>query len=611
MSDCHEGQLELPHARVVGSRAASRSYPAACEDLGIVRPLIVTDSGLRDSPMIRQAVASLPMAKLFADVRGNPVAANVEAGLKAYHAGDARWRRRLRRRLGSRRRQGHRLHVGADAPAVGLRGHRRLVDARRSQGHRADGCRAHHCRHGQRSGARRRHPQRRDPSEEDHLPPEDDAGHRHRGSGAHGRTASRRSRPPRASTPSCIASRRSARRASIRWPTASRSKACGSSRPTCRAPARTAATWKRARACSPPPAWAPRPSRKGSGAVHAIAHPVGSFFDTHHGLTNAVITPYVIVHNREAIAERMKVVARVLDLPKPGVDGVLAWVLDFRKELGIPHSLAEIGVTLRNPEEIGREAAIDPSAGGNPIPVDARHARAHLPLGGEGRSVAQELAIVARILVIDGNETATRAKHVSVGGTDSGEGYAATLKRLKPGIECDIVRPADEEPKLPEGVALGDYRRRGDHRLGAQYLFARSVGGAADRSRQGGVRSRCALFRQLLGPAGGRHGRGRQRGAQSARPRVRIRATHQLTRQGRDHAMFRGKPEVFEAVHRARRHGRERCPPDRHRLAHNDMGLQAAEIRLTTARPSGACSTTRSTASPRLPRPWRAAMPTC
>ncbi len=50
--------------------------------------------------------------------------------------------------------------------------------------------------------------------------------------------------------------------------------------------------------------------QKGLGAVHAIAHPVGSFFDTHHGLTNAVITPYVIVHNRDAIAERMKVVAR-------------------------------------------------------------------------------------------------------------------------------------------------------------------------------------------------------------------------------------------------------------------------------------------------------------
>jgi hypothetical protein len=111
--------------------------------------------------------------------------------------------------------------------------------------------------------------------------------------------------------------------------------------------------------------------QKGLGAVHAIAHPVGSFFDTHHGLTNAVITPYVMVHNRDAISERMKIVARVLELQKPGIDGVLDWVLAFRKELGIPHSLAEIGVTLRNPEEIGREAAIDPSAGGNPVPVDA------------------------------------------------------------------------------------------------------------------------------------------------------------------------------------------------------------------------------------------------
>ena len=64
-------------------------------------------------------------------------------------------------------------------------------------------------------------------------------------------------------------------------------------------------------------------------------------------------------------------VSRVLGLPREGVDAVLEWVLEFRKELGIPHSLAEIGVTLRNPEEIGREAAIDPSAGGNPVAVDA------------------------------------------------------------------------------------------------------------------------------------------------------------------------------------------------------------------------------------------------
>ena len=38
--------------------------------------------------------------------------------------------------------------------------------------------------------------------------------------------------------------------------------------------------------------------QKGLGGVHAIAHPVGSWFNTHHGLTNAVILPYVMTYNR-------------------------------------------------------------------------------------------------------------------------------------------------------------------------------------------------------------------------------------------------------------------------------------------------------------------------
>jgi alcohol dehydrogenase class IV len=111
--------------------------------------------------------------------------------------------------------------------------------------------------------------------------------------------------------------------------------------------------------------------QKGLGGVHAIAHPVGSWFNTHHGLTNAVILPYVMLFNRDAIADKADVIARVLDLPARGFDGFMSWVLDLRRELGIPHSLAHIGVSADNAEIIGREAAIDPSAGGNPIPVDA------------------------------------------------------------------------------------------------------------------------------------------------------------------------------------------------------------------------------------------------
>jgi len=111
--------------------------------------------------------------------------------------------------------------------------------------------------------------------------------------------------------------------------------------------------------------------QKGLGGVHAIAHPVGSWFNTHHGLTNAVILPYVMTHNRDAIADKADIIARVLDLPARGYEGFLARVLDMRRGFGIPHSLAAIGVNTDNAGVIGREAALDPSAGGNPIPVDA------------------------------------------------------------------------------------------------------------------------------------------------------------------------------------------------------------------------------------------------
>jgi alcohol dehydrogenase class IV len=112
--------------------------------------------------------------------------------------------------------------------------------------------------------------------------------------------------------------------------------------------------------------------QKGLGGVHAIAHPVGSLYDTHHGLTNAVILPYVMVFNRDAIEAKCEVIGRLLGIAMPGFDGLLQWVLNTRRELGIPHTLLEIGVDAERSELIGREAAADPSAGGNPKPLDAK-----------------------------------------------------------------------------------------------------------------------------------------------------------------------------------------------------------------------------------------------
>jgi alcohol dehydrogenase class IV len=128
--------------------------------------------------------------------------------------------------------------------------------------------------------------------------------------------------------------------------------------------------------------------QKGLGGVHAIAHPVGSWFNTHHGLTNAVILPYVMTFNRRVIAEKSEVIARVLDLPERGFDGFLTWVMRLRQDLGIPHSLAEIGVDTHNASVIGSEAAIDPSAGGNPIPVSAAHLEQIFRAAVEGKLAA-------------------------------------------------------------------------------------------------------------------------------------------------------------------------------------------------------------------------------
>jgi len=125
--------------------------------------------------------------------------------------------------------------------------------------------------------------------------------------------------------------------------------------------------------------------QKGLGAVHAIAHPVGSWFNTHHGLTNAVILPYVMTFNRRAIEDKAAIIARALDVPGRGFDGFLARVMQLRRELGIPHALADIGVSADQAALIGREAALDPSAGGNPLPVDAAQLERIFRAAVEGR----------------------------------------------------------------------------------------------------------------------------------------------------------------------------------------------------------------------------------
>jgi alcohol dehydrogenase len=124
--------------------------------------------------------------------------------------------------------------------------------------------------------------------------------------------------------------------------------------------------------------------QKGLGGIHAVSHPVGALYDTHHGLTNAVFMPYVLVFNRKAIEDRMGRVAAYLGLA-PNFQAFLDWVLALRAEIGIPHTLEGLGVGPERFDEIAAMAVVDPTAGGNPVALDVAGARAILDAALAGR----------------------------------------------------------------------------------------------------------------------------------------------------------------------------------------------------------------------------------
>lgn len=109
--------------------------------------------------------------------------------------------------------------------------------------------------------------------------------------------------------------------------------------------------------------------QKGLGAMHSLSHPCSSLRGTHHGLTNAVVMPYVLVHNKSAIEEKLAASARYMNLKDQSFNGFVDWILQLRQDIGIPNTLKEIGVDLDMIPEAAPMAMEDPSTGGNPLPM--------------------------------------------------------------------------------------------------------------------------------------------------------------------------------------------------------------------------------------------------
>ena len=114
--------------------------------------------------------------------------------------------------------------------------------------------------------------------------------------------------------------------------------------------------------------------QKGLGAIHALSHPIGAMYHTHHGTTNAVCMPAVLQFNKPAITDVVEQAARFLNI-EGGFDGFCAYVDLLNASLGIPQTLTALGVKDPDIDRIVAGALNDPSTGGNPVEMTAENTR--------------------------------------------------------------------------------------------------------------------------------------------------------------------------------------------------------------------------------------------
>ncbi|WP_238902059.1 lactaldehyde reductase [Clostridium sp. YIM B02506] len=114
-------------------------------------------------------------------------------------------------------------------------------------------------------------------------------------------------------------------------------------------------------------------SNVGLGIVHSMAHPLGAFYDTPHGIANAVLLPYVMEYNAEATGEKYRDIAKVMgvkDVDSMSQEEYRKAAIDAVKKLsedvGIPKVLSEIGVKEEDLKALSESAFVDACTPGNP-----------------------------------------------------------------------------------------------------------------------------------------------------------------------------------------------------------------------------------------------------
>jgi alcohol dehydrogenase class IV len=117
---------------------------------------------------------------------------------------------------------------------------------------------------------------------------------------------------------------------------------------------------------------------KGLGAMHALSHVIGALINSQHGLTNAVLMPFVLEYNRAAIGDKMASVAEALKLQGDPYTAVHRWILDLRQEVGVPPTVTALGLARADFDRVAALAETDICASTNPVPIAAAGFRAIL-----------------------------------------------------------------------------------------------------------------------------------------------------------------------------------------------------------------------------------------
>ena len=115
--------------------------------------------------------------------------------------------------------------------------------------------------------------------------------------------------------------------------------------------------------------------QKGLGAIHSLSHPINAQFNVHHGLSNAIFMPYVLTFNKTEIESKIVSICDYLNLDK-NFNSFLNWILELRKDLGIPHKLAD-AMDCKNIDlnMLSIMAYEDPSTAGNPKKLNKENLR--------------------------------------------------------------------------------------------------------------------------------------------------------------------------------------------------------------------------------------------